>query len=533
MDEIALAYRDKLFPIISPLINTLLGSKSWVLKYFLQFRKNEKRESGIYALGVISIGCENAIKPYLPSLIQVLFNFLNDTEPFIRHISCWTLSRFAHSFFELDPTGEQHLFLEYLKHLMQKVRDPDAFVQEGACGSAIELMESVPEKLIPYAFDILQVFVDMLKSYKKGPALAGLYDAISKLVSQVYQEKIQNDVKALELLVPALFEQWDSIKDTDRLLCPLMEVFQAVINMIGPMCEKFAPTVLKRCISVMSNLLPLLEDDIKHAAERTPIVDKEFLIRSIDTIGALCCALKEKIEHMLSAHGELPAKIFISACYSSDSQVRQYACAMIGDVVKAARNYLKPFLGEIIPLLLSYLKCDTKEMTTELSIANNSCWTISEVILAYPELSVQIVPQCIEPVAKLLNTDRLARSLAQNAAIIIGRMGIYAPREVSPFLEGILRQWCLTMRALSDMPEKQQAFRGICNVILVNALGALKYFPYFCDAVIEYKNPGEDLEKLFKGILTSFKESIGEKWAGYVSAFPADLRQKLNQRFGI
>ena len=75
--------------------------------------------------------------------------------------------------------------------------------------------------------------------------------------------------------------------------------------------------------------------------------------------------------------------------------------------------------------------------------------------------------------------------------------------------------------------------RGICNAIICNPTAGLKHFPYFCDAVVEFKNPGEELEKIFQCIMTTFKNSIGVQWTRYFAEFPADLRSELARRFGL
>ncbi len=110
-------------------------------------------------------------------------------------------------------------------------------------------------------------------------------------------------------------------------------------------------------------------------------------------------------------------------------------------------------------------------------------------------------------------------------------------------LEAFLKQWSLSLRCLKDIPEKHDAFRyfdkseignrGICNAILCNPSGALKHFPYFCDAVAEFKTAKPELEKIFQSIMVTFRDSIGAQWSKYYAAFPEDLRRDLTNRFGL
>jgi len=61
----------------------------------------------------------------------------------------------------------------------------------------------------------------------------------------------------------------------------------------------------------------------------------------------------------------------------------------------------------------------------------------------------------------------------------------------------------------------------------------LKSLPQVCDAMVSYKEPGEELENAFRDILNTFKSTIGKQWEGYYRQFPESLRAKLISRFGL
>ncbi len=86
-------------------------------------------------------------------------------------------------------------------------------------------------------------------------------------------------------------------------------------------------------------------------------------------------------------------------------QVRQYGCALIGDVVKAAKEYMRPYIIQVIKLLVPNLRCDPKERNLEFTICNNCSWTMGEIVMTYPELVPQYVEQCAAQLVKLLDTD--------------------------------------------------------------------------------------------------------------------------------
>jgi transportin-1 len=270
----------------------------------------------VLALGSLAEGCDTAMRPYLAATVEYLFQISSDPQPFLRSISCWALSRYSGSFVELDPSGELGLLRQYLQHLMARVCDGDSLVQEAACVSAAGLMESMPKKLAPYADDVLQVLVSVIEAYK-GPVLAYLYDAIGKLLEEVYSDKLASNPRALNLILPPLFKQWETLKDTDRLLCPLLECYQSLIAAMGVTFEQYAKPVLERCLRLLGSLLPLIEEDAKNANSASR-VDIEFLVRAIDVIGALCNALNERMDTLLAQFGPAPGNIFLAGCQVSN-----------------------------------------------------------------------------------------------------------------------------------------------------------------------------------------------------------------------
>ena len=89
------------------------------------------------------------------------------------------------------------------------------------------------------------------------------------------------------------------------------------------------------------------------------------------------------------------------------------------------------------------------------------------------------------------------KTLLENTAITIGRLGLVCPVQVAPFLPQFLPMWCQTLRTIRDNEEKDSAFRGICAMISVNPTGVLQHFMFFCDAVASWNTPRDDLRETF------------------------------------
>ena len=99
-------------------------------------------------------------------------------------------------------------------------------------------------------------------------------------------------------------------------------------------------------------------------------------------------------------------------------------------------------------------------------------------------------------------TQNTPKTLLENTAITIGRLGLVCPTDVAPFLPQFLPMWCQTLRTIRDNEEKDSAFRGICAMISVNPRGVLQHFMFFCDAVASWNTPRDDLRETFHKVHT-------------------------------
>jgi transportin-1 len=63
------------------------------------------------------------------------------------------------------------------------------------------------------------------------------------------------------------------------------------------------------------------------------------------------------------------------------------------------------------------------------------------------------------------------KSLTENAAVTIGRIGLVQPEAVAPHLESFAQAWCAALIDIKDNEEKDSAFRGFCTLIQTNPNG--------------------------------------------------------------
>ncbi|KAF7234460.1 Transportin 1 [Paragonimus skrjabini miyazakii] len=140
----------------------------------------------------------------------------------------------------------------------------------------------------------------------------------------------------------------------------------------------------------------------------------------------------------------------------------------------------------------------------------------------------------VRPLIDIINRQNTPKTLHENTAITIGRLGFVCPSEVAPHLSLFIRHWCLFLRNIRDNEEKDSAFRGICNLITLNPTSVLNDFLFFCDAVASWNAPKEDLKERFHVILHGFKAQVGEaEWEKFWNQCPPMLRERLSTQYNL
>jgi transportin-1 len=153
----------------------------------------------------------------------------------------------------------------------------------------------------------------------------------------------------------------------------------------------------------------------------------------------------------------------------------------------------------------------------------------------------------------ILLQTKAPRSLHENSAVSIGRIGLMHPSVVAPHLAHFAQAWCQALYEIRDNEEKDSAFRGFCTLVQANPAGIskvsrLQYFPYhhrvtlilvpqsllwFCNAVVRWNTPSAELNNMFMTLLNGFKASDPAAWAASVSSFPPVIQERLATRYGV
>lgn len=96
---------------------------------------------------------------------------------------------------------------------------------------------------------------------------------------------------------------------------------------------------------------------------------------------------------------------------------------------------------------------------------------------------------------QLSQKDKVLLShFAKTVAITLGRLCLVDAKQLAYCLPRIIKPWCIALRYIRNSDEKVQAFKGLCAMIPYNPTGIADSFPQFCQALVDFQNPPEDLE---------------------------------------
>ncbi|CAH1772300.1 unnamed protein product, partial [Owenia fusiformis] len=483
LDVLANVFHDDILPFILPILKETLFSNDWEIK-----------ESGILVLGAIAEGCMNGMVQHLAELVPYLITCLSDKKALVRSITCWTLSRYAH-WVVMQP--HESFLKPLMTELLKRVLDANKRVQEAACSAFATLEEEACTELVPYLGFILETLVYAFGKYQHKNLLI-LYDAIGTLADSVGHHL--NKEEYINMLMPPLIQKWNVLKDEDKDLFPLLECLSSVATALQSGFLPYCEPVFKRCLSLVEQTLQQSLNNMTTPDQYDP-PDKDFMIVALDLLSGLAEGLEQHIEALVASSNIL--NLLYQCMQDPMAEVRQSSFALLGDLTKACFQHVKPFIPDFMPILGQNLNPEF------ISVCNNATWSIGEIAIQMGEDMGPHVTAVLNQLIEIINRPNTPKTLLENTAITIGRLGLVCPQEVAPLLQQFIRQWCTSLRNIRDNDEKDSAFRGICLMIGVNPGGIVQDFIFFCDAVASWVNPKPDLKEMFYKILHGFKNQAG------------------------
>uniref|UniRef100_A0A8C1TY45 Transportin-1 n=1 Tax=Cyprinus carpio TaxID=7962 RepID=A0A8C1TY45_CYPCA len=434
----------------------------------------------------------------LPHLLPVLKELLFHPDWVVKESGILVLGAIAEGCMQ-----DMVLYLpELIPHLIQCLCDKKALVRSIACWTlsryAHWVVSQPPDPYLkPLMTELLKRILDSNKRVQEAAC-----SAFATLEEEACTE-----------LVPYL----SFILDT------LVFAFRICYFFFGflPYCEP----VYQRCVTLVQKNLAQAMMYTQHP-DQYEAPDKDFMIVALDLLSGLAEGLGAHVEQLVTRSNIMT--LIFQCMQDTMPEVRQSSFALLGDLTKACFLHVKPCIAEFLPVLGLNLNPEF------ISVCNNATWAIGEIAIQMGTEMQPFVALVLNNLVEIINRPNTPKTLLENTAITIGRLGYVCPQEVAPMLPQFIRPWCTSLRNIRDNEEKDSAFRGICVMIGVNPGGVVQDFIFFCDAVASWVNPKDDLRDMFYKILHGFKDQVGEdNWQQFSEQFPPLLKERLSACYGV
>ena len=477
LDVFARDFRDPVFESILPYLTKNLKHDEWPY-----------REAAVLALGAVAEGCIGVITPHLPELVTYLFSLLNDPEPVVRQITCWTLGRYSSWAAELSDENQRRLYFEpMMEGILTKMLDRNKKVQEAGASAFANLEEKAGKKLEPYSLPIIQQFVRCFKKYKDRNIFI-LYDCVQTLAESIGPIMARPDLS--NELMPALIERWNRASDDSRELFPLLECLSYVAMAMNDAFTPYAEPIFGRCVNIIHQNL---EASLAHA--NNPALDapnRDFLVTSLDLLSAIIQALDaSKSAKLVEASQSAFFELMIMCMEDPSNEVRQSAYALLGDCAKYVYGQLKPSLSSVFPVLLKQLDFDNildEEAESGFSVVNNACWSVGEIAIQHKSEMAPWIPELYQRFVDIIGNPGIPKGVTENAAIALGRLGLGNAELLAPHLANFAEHFLVSMDEVDLTDEKATAFRGFTLVVEKNPMAMEKSLLHYFTAIAQYRD---------------------------------------------
>ncbi|KAK7966073.1 uncharacterized protein PG986_000350 [Apiospora aurea] len=496
------------------------------------------REAAVLALGAVADGCIDVVTPHLPELVPYLISLLNDPEPVVRQITCWTLGRYSAWAAQLsDPSQKQAFFEPMMEGILMKMLDKNKKVQEAGASAFANLEEKAGKSLEPYSLPIIQQFVACFGKYKDRNIYI-LYDCVQTLAEAIGPALARPDL--VNQLMPALIDRWQKVADDSRELFPLLECLSYVAMALNDSFTPYAQPIFGRCVNIIHQNLEASMQLANNPALDAP--DKDFLVTSLDLLSAIIQALDKQKSAQLVKESQLPFFELLTFCLEDpQDEVRQSAYALLGDCAKYVFGELQSSLGNIFPILLKQLDLDSildEEIDSGFSVVNNACWSAGEIAIQHREGMAPYVPELFQRFLETMTNPGIPKSVIENAAIALGRLGLGNSAQLAPQLGSFAEEFLTSMDEVDPSDEKATAFRGFCVIVEQNPMAMEKSLLHFFTSIARYReiklrsDTKSGLSEDFQKVIGLYRQLIPQ-FDSFVNQMQPEDQQTLRTNFAI
>jgi transportin-1 len=527
LDVFATDFGGPVFTSILPYLQTNLKHQDW-----------PHREAAVLALGAVAEGCMDVVIPHLPELIPYLISLLDDPEPVVRTITCWTLGRYSAWAANLhDPAQTQAYFVPMMDGILRKMIDKNKKVQEAGASAMANLEEKAGKHLEPFCVPIIQQYVLCFSKYKDKNRWV-LYDCVQTLAEHIGPVLARPSL--CNQLMPALIDRWQKVPDQSREMFPLLECLSYVAIALGDAFTPYAEPIFGRCVNIIHQNL-----EQTHAANNNPAFDqpdKDFLVTSLDLLSAIIQALDNDKAVKLVQNSQPAFFELLSFCMEDPAdEVQQSAYALLGDCSKFVFDQLKPFLPSIMPILLKRLDLDNildEEIDGSFSVVNNACWSAGEIAMQYKKDMAPFVPELLQRCVQIISNPGVPYGVNENAAIALGRLGLEHYELLAPHLAKFSEEFLRAVEEIEPSEEKATAFKGFSMVVAQNPQAMEKDMLRFFTAIARYQDLKlqsqikQELHEVLQNVLTLYRQLIPQ-FNDFVGQLQPQDQQALKATYGI
>ncbi|CAN3353551.1 importin subunit beta-2 [Diutina catenulata] len=519
-----------------PILQTEIVSDPW-----------PRREAAILAFGALSAPCIECAGDKLVELVPFLVERMQDPQPRVRQMSCWSVSQYADWIAEATRDGGDYAsyFPATFEAVVQCALDPKKVVQESACSALSTFIEAIdPAMLRPFIGPLLQHFAKCCQVYQRKNLMV-LYDCMETFMDSMGYEALTADPEYINTLLPPLLAKWESMDDDDLQLWPLLECMSVVAATFG---DKFAPYAVpsyERAVKILSHCVHM--DQQCHTDPLIDPPETNFMVTSLDLVDGLVQGFGnhslQLIEHGSPATGGVSLMDLVLVCLENhSSDVRQSAYALLGDLA------IHVLQATIAPHLDQLMGCIAKELHTRsyetMGAYNNAIWVLGEIAMRMPGGELRrYLANLVDLILPIMDAVDAQQSVHENCAICLGRFGFFYADDLAPRLPQFIVQWCTHTMYLLENEEKESAFTGLIKIIHVNpdaGFGGLSTFQgkknlaLFIACIGSYQEPSQDLSQLFHQLLTEYRAQLGpDGWQQTMGLVSADARNHVQQVYQV
>ncbi|ODV61095.1 Kap104p [Ascoidea rubescens DSM 1968] len=531
LDLLANCMAESVLKITLPILKERLTSNEWPI-----------REAAILAFGAIKEAAIEHSNHELPALIPYLVDTLQDLNSSVRQISCWTLSRYSTWICsEVHKNGQfASYFLPTFQAIMACGLDKKKIVQESACTAIANFITNADLSFVfQLAEPLLKFFTQCFEQYQRKN-LVILYDAVQTFVDKIGYHLTEKP-EYYNTLLPPLLKKWEELDDEDKGLWPLLECLSSVAATLGEAFAPFALPVYQRSIKILLNCIKI--DRLSQNDPRIELPESDFMVTAMDLIDGLIQGLgshsADLIQQQKLDNPETNLMELLLICFENPiNEVRQSAYALLGDLaIFVFRPIVFPYLNSLISLIGKEI---VQRNALSNAVCNNATWSLGEMALKLNEEELKpYLDQLVPLLLSLLKSNQVQTTVLENAAITIGRIGICCPSAFAPFLSSFILEWTTHMKYLEENSEKESSFKGICNIISLNPTGfgnspqGNSNLAIFIDCITTYSQPGEELGNIFHKLLAGYRDMLGNEWNTLLSRLDFESQQVLHNTYNV